>query len=40
MDSDKCLESGGHVYQQTVGFHMGTNCVPLVADLFFEFILN
>ena len=24
----------GHVYQQTVGIPMGTNCGPLVADLF------
>ena len=24
---------GGHVYQQTVGIPMGTNCAPLVADL-------
>ena len=25
---------GGHVFQQTVGIHMGTNCVHLLADLF------
>jgi hypothetical protein len=25
---------GGRVFQQTVGIHMGTNCVPLLADLF------
>ena len=25
---------GGHVFQQTVGIHMGTNCVHLFADLF------
>jgi hypothetical protein len=24
---------GGHVFQQTVGIPMGTNCVPLLADL-------
>ena len=28
------MEFGGHVYQQTVGIQMGTNCAPLVADLF------
>ena len=28
------VEFGGHVYQQTVGIPMGTNCAPLVADLF------
>ena len=28
------MEFGGHVYQQTVGIPMGTNCAPLVADLF------
>ena len=27
-------EFGGHVYQQTVGIPMGTNCAPSVADLF------
>jgi hypothetical protein len=25
---------GGRVFQQTVGIPMGTNCAPLVADLF------
>ena len=25
---------GGYVYQQTVGIPMGTNCAPLVADVF------
>ena len=25
---------GGRVYQQTVGIPMGTNCAPLLADLF------
>ena len=24
----------GRVFQQTVGIHMGTNCPPLLADLF------
>ena len=28
------VEFGGHVYQQTDGIPMGTNCAPLVADLF------
>ena len=28
------VEFGGHIYQQTVGIPMGTNCAPLVADLF------
>jgi hypothetical protein len=23
---------GGHVFQQTVGIPMGTNCAPLLAD--------
>jgi hypothetical protein len=26
---------GKRVVHQTVGIHMGTNCVPLLADLFF-----
>ena len=25
---------GGHVFQQTIGIPMGTNCAPLLADLF------
>ena len=25
---------GGHVFHQTVGIPMGTNCAPLLADLF------
>jgi len=25
---------GGRVFQQTVGIHMGTNCDPLLADLY------
>ena len=25
---------GGRVFQQTIGIHMGTNCAPLLADLF------
>ena len=39
------VEFGGLVYQQTVGIPMGTNCAPLLADLFLysyeaEFIQN
>ena len=25
---------GGRIFQLTVGIHMGTNCDPLLADLF------
>ena len=25
---------GGRVFQQTIGIAMGTNCAPLLADLF------
>jgi hypothetical protein len=25
---------GGRVFQQRIGIHMGTNCAPLLADLF------
>ena len=28
------VEFGGHIFQQTVGIPMGTNCAPLLADLF------
>jgi len=28
------IEFGGRVFQQTVGIPMGTNCAPLLADLF------
>ena len=28
------VEFGGHVYQQTAGIPMGTNCAWLVVDLF------
>ena len=28
------VECGGQVFQQTVGIPMGTNCAPLLADLF------
>ena len=29
---------GGRVFQQTIGIPMGTNCVPLLADLFLHAI--
>ena len=28
------MEFGGQIFQQTVGILMGTNCAPLLADLF------
>ena len=28
------MQFDGMVYQQIVGIHMGTNCAPLIADLF------
>ena len=28
------MQFDGMVYQQIVGIHMGTNCPPLIADLF------
>ena len=28
------VQFGGDIYQQTVGIPMGTNCAPLLADLF------
>ena len=28
------VESGGRIFQQTIGIPMGTNCAPLLADLF------
>ena len=39
------VEFGGLIFQQTVGIPMGTNCAPLLADLFLysyeaEFIQN
>ena len=39
------VEFGGRIFQQTVGIPMGTNCAPLLADLFLysyeaEFIQN
>jgi hypothetical protein len=27
---------GGRVFQQTIGFPMGTNCAPLLAELFLD----
>ena len=29
-----CVQVEGMVYQQIVGFPMGTNCAPFIADLF------
>ena len=29
-----CVEFGGRIFQQTIGIPMGTNCAPLLADLF------
>jgi hypothetical protein len=29
-----CVVVGGQVFQQSVGIPMGTNCAPLLADLF------
>ena len=28
------VQFDGLIYQQIVGIHMGTNCAPLIADLF------
>ena len=28
------VESGGVIFQQVIGIPMGTNCAPLLADLF------
>ena len=28
------MEFGGRIFQQTIGMPMGTNCAPLLADLF------
>ena len=28
------VQFGGRVFQQTIGIPMGTNCAPLLADLF------
>ena len=30
------VKFGGRVFQQTVGIPMGTNCAPLLSDLFFH----
>ena len=39
------VDFGGRIFQQTIGIPMGTNCAPLLADLFLysyeaEFIQN
>ena len=31
------VEFGGQVFQQTVGIPKGTNCEPLLADLFYSY---
>jgi len=31
---DNIFIFGGRIFQQTVGIPMGTNCAPLLADLF------
>ena len=28
------VQFGGRIFQQTIGIPMGTNCAPLLADLF------
>ena len=33
------VECGGVIFQQIIGIPMGTNCAPLLADLFFVLIL-
>ena len=32
---DIFIRFGTKLYRQTIGIQMGTNCAPLVADLFF-----
>ena len=39
------VEFGGHIFQQVISILMGTNCAPLLADLFLhsheaEFLQN
>ena len=34
------IRFGTKLYRQIVGIPMGTNCAPLVADLFFYFAMN
>ena len=34
------MQFDGMVSQQKVGIPMGTNCAPLIADLFFYFVLS
>ena len=29
------VEFGGRIFQQTIGIPIGTNCAPLLADLFY-----
>ena len=28
------MECGGEIFQQVIGIPMGTNCAPLLADIF------
>ena len=32
--NSNCVLFGGWVFQQTIGIPLGTNCAPLLADLF------
>ena len=34
------IRFGNKLYRQTVGIRMGTNCAPLVVDLFFHFAMK
>ena len=35
---DIYVKYGGQLFRQTVGIPIGTNCAPLLADLFFLFL--
>ena len=35
LDNIFFIRFGTKIYRQTIGIPMGTNCAPLVADLFF-----
>ena len=34
------VECGGVIFQQIIGIPMGTNCAPLLADLFFYILMR
>ena len=34
IDNIVVEEFGGRIFQQTIGIPIGTNCAPLLADLF------